>query len=296
VFLGFGWNTTVFERRSETLPIWRVLDGITFTVTTLPILRSDALLSTGSLYLFDLGHSLGGVSGVPASGAVIPNIAYAEAAAVLGAGTESSLAGVFSRNAVAADALFERTPKKGLYTIYSQVNNAVSGHGSQINVAAAIRDYIIANKTHLFYFSVWAHRTRAAIATGHRYMEIDSGGNFLGDMSGAGNTGKASGIYNVVGGANAVANRYSSMRASTGSGDTVAAAAASIIFGNGGSGSALTNQCPSDISYRGYCEDLTVSGRTYADVDALDKALWDAAFAAGGRFAGDTFTAPSTFP
>jgi hypothetical protein len=86
------------------------------------------------------------------------------------------------------------------------------------------------------------------------------------------------------------------MRASAGSGDTVAAAAGSIIFGNGGSGSALTNQCPSDIFYRGYCEDLTVSGRTYADVDALDKALWDAAFAAGGRFAGDTFTAPSTFP
>lgn len=273
-----------------------VLDGITFTDTTLPILRSDALLSAGSLYLFDLGHSLGGVSGVPAAGASIPNIAYAEAAAVLGAGTESSLAGVFSSNAVAADALFERTPKKGLHAIYSQVNNTVSGHGSQIGVATAIRDYIIANKTHLFYFSVWAHRTRAALATGHRYMEIGSGGNFLGYMSGAGNTGKASGLYNVVGGANAVANRYSSMRASAGSSDTVAAAAGSIIFGNGGSGSALTNQCPSDIFYRGYCEDLTVSGRTYADVDALDKALWDAAFAAGGRFAGDTFTAPSTFP
>jgi len=127
-------------------------------------------------------------------------------------------------------------------------------------------------------------------------MEIGSGANYLGYMSGAGNAGKASGLSNVIGGANAVANRYSSMRASAGAGDTIAIAGGSIIFGNNGSSSALTNQCPSDIFYRGYCEDLTVSGRSYADVDALDKALWDAAFAAGGRFAGDTFTAPSTFP
>ena len=43
-------------------------------------------------------------------------------------------------------------------------------------------------------------------------------------------------------------------------------------------------------------EDLTVSGRTYAEVDALDYALYQAAFAADGRYHGDTNTDPSTLP
>jgi hypothetical protein len=48
---------------------------------------------------------------------------------------------------------------------------------------------------------------------------------------------------------------------------------------------------PSFILYRFYLEDLTVSGRSYAEVDAIDYALWQTDFGAGGRFAGDTFTA-----
>lgn len=48
--------------------------------------------------------------------------------------------------------------------------------------------------------------------------------------------------------------------------------------------------------YRVYIEDLTVSGRTYAQVDSIDFALWQAAFAAGGKFYGDTYTDPSTLP
>jgi hypothetical protein len=47
------------------------------------------------------------------------------------------------------------------------------------------------------------------------------------------------------------------------------------------------------VLYRAYIEDLTVSGRTYAQVQALDYALWQAAFAPGGRYAGDTFTPPA---
>jgi hypothetical protein len=43
--------------------------------------------------------------------------------------------------------------------------------------------------------------------------------------------------------------------------------------------------------YRLYIENLTVSGRTWAEVDAIDYALYQAAFGAGGRFADDTFTA-----
>ena len=50
------------------------------------------------------------------------------------------------------------------------------------------------------------------------------------------------------------------------------------------------------VFYRGYCEDLTVSGRTYAQVAAIDLALFNTAFASGGKFNGDTNTAPSGYP
>ncbi|MCF6764112.1 hypothetical protein, partial [Pseudomonas fragi] len=53
------------------------------------------------------------------------------------------------------------------------------------------------------------------------------------------------------------------------------------------------NVCPSRIIYRAYGEDLTVSGRNYAEVEALDYALFLEAFAPGGKFYGDTFTSPS---
>jgi hypothetical protein len=49
--------------------------------------------------------------------------------------------------------------------------------------------------------------------------------------------------------------------------------------------------------YRAYIEDLTLSGRTWAEVNAIDYALYQAAFGTDGRFEGDTtFTAPSTIP
>jgi len=50
------------------------------------------------------------------------------------------------------------------------------------------------------------------------------------------------------------------------------------------------------IFYRAYMEDLTVSGRTYAQVDAEDLALFTEQFAVGGRYHNDTFTNPTTIP
>lgn len=61
-------------------------------------------------------------------------------------------------------------------------------------------------------------------------------------------------------------------------------------------GATYRNKQNSVILYRAYIEDLTVSGRTYAEVDALDYALYQAAFAAGGRYFGDTYTDPVTLP
>jgi hypothetical protein len=42
---------------------------------------------------------------------------------------------------------------------------------------------------------------------------------------------------------------------------------------------------------------LTVSGRTYAEVDAIDHALYTReVLTPGGRYYGDTYTDPATLP
>ncbi|RQS00227.1 hypothetical protein DIE02_27720 [Burkholderia sp. Bp8991] len=61
-------------------------------------------------------------------------------------------------------------------------------------------------------------------------------------------------------------------------------------------GDAARNVDFSAILYRVFLEDLTVSGRTFAAVSALDQSLYNAAFTSGGRYNGDTYTSPSTLP
>lgn len=54
------------------------------------------------------------------------------------------------------------------------------------------------------------------------------------------------------------------------------------------------NASPSYILYRIYIEDLSLSGRTYEQVKAIDKAEHAKAFAEGGRFYGDSWSDPMT--
>lgn len=59
-------------------------------------------------------------------------------------------------------------------------------------------------------------------------------------------------------------------------------------------GAQALNNSPSRIIYRIYIEDLTLSGRTYEQVKAIDDAEFNKAFAVGGRFHGDTWSNPAT--
>lgn len=54
------------------------------------------------------------------------------------------------------------------------------------------------------------------------------------------------------------------------------------------------NESPSFAVYRIYIEDLSLSGRTYEQVKAIDDAEFNKAFGAGGRFYGDTWSNPAT--
>jgi len=51
----------------------------------------------------------------------------------------------------------------------------------------------------------------------------------------------------------------------------------------------------SGVIYRAYMEDLQVSGRSYAAVDAIDfEQFTKHVLTAGGRYYGDTYTDPAT--
>lgn len=77
-------------------------------------------------------------------------------------------------------------------------------------------------------------------------------------------------------------------------------ASSDLIIGNGqippwsGSASQALNSSPSYVLYRIYIEDLSLSGRTFEQVKAIDDAEFAKAFAVGGRFYGDTWSDPAT--
>lgn len=188
-----------------------------------------------------------------------------------------------------------------------------ASRGWAFNAATAIRDYIYANRnTHQFYVSMWRRQTRPskvgvnpAQSPFHFINDTGATSNNLFTMSNGVFSQSAPGIpqvHNVPsttennGNTPAGTNRYSSARISGGMG-TGPTATQQIMAGVGSFSSWNSfNQPgpPSAILYRVYLEDLTVSGRTYEQVDAINHALWQAAFAAGGKYHGDTYSDPAT--
>ena len=268
----------------------------------------DAILTRGSLILHDLTHSQNPLtSGVPANGAAIPNIAYAECAGTIGSGTQSSLVSTFTNNAQAADAIFERTARGGLHGLYSQVNNTNTNRGAYISAASAIVSYLYANVAHDYYFGIWTNRTRTAIsAASPRMVNIASqinAGHFLVEFDTSGNnaaTGKVSALSN---GDNNIGLSRRSVESNNWQTNPPTALGDTLVYlmgwGNYGPGAtAWENSAASDIFYRCYLEDLTVSGRTALAVDTLEASLFtQRVLTAGGAYYGDSgWTNPSSFP
>jgi len=288
-----------------------------FTDTSLPVLRDDAILSTGSLVLLDVAHSATPATGfllpagAPINASVLYNAAYKECAAILGSGTAASLAGSFGVSGAINNGTkgkLERTALGGIHGIVSQATALAANDGATMNIASAIRTYIAANPNHSYYLSQWDRITRANTGTNAGALTIDTqgGGTFANQLlymrqdtgwSLAGAGSRNSPTLNTLG------NRISNGAIAASSASTYSASGAQFgaIWGASGVNAGLlvsrNNNWPSFAFYRLYLEDLTVSGRSYATVDALDNSLWTAAFAAGGRYASDTITtAVSTIP
>lgn len=267
----------------------------------------DAIMSTGSLVLIDHGSS--NLSAIPAGGGTVPNIAWEPAADILGAGTESTLAGVVTKGfTLATEMIMEVTGKKGMHGIASQVTQTGSSQNYYINAPTLIRDYILANPTHKYFVGWWGFVTRKAlIATAPFVDGVNSAtptsnrffmGNQAVSTKPAGNN--ARDAVNAAGGIQDIGAFIRNVTHDVFTGTPPASSAnlryQAANFGPRNSDASITNKAPSWIHYRSYVEDLTVSGRTYGEVDAIDLALWTEAFGVGGRFYNDTYTNPSVLP
>lgn len=290
----------------------------TFTASTGKVLLDDYILppNGGALVLMDVNHSLGGLGteSVPADLARIPNIAWKQAAALYGSGDRDSLALLLDRTD-GTNFVLERTGKKGLHGYQSGDIAANVGAVLRLGPTSnAFQDYMYAHLSNKFYLSAWDRVTRVATASGGVFPAFEgvqntnsSTGSFIAYLDSKSTTdGGQPAADNarrlgarITPGQNSLGNTFRNVAANgwtPGAGLPTSAAQVRNQIALWGAVEAYTSYlagryAPSFILYRVYLEDLTVSGRTWAQVDAIDKAMFDAAFAAGGKFFGDTFTA-----
>lgn len=276
------------------------------------------LPSAGALLLIDPKHEISpwAFSGVPADLTLLPNLAedQANALGILQAKP------VFNYTPSAGVLVGERTSKGGLHAILAAANAAADGLGMGIGMSSDMGAYLLANPTHTFYFSAWLRATRARTDTSglttapvfavtnsatdanNRLVRVIAGGITTGVSPvgsrqinfGTGLTGPQ--YFDVA--VNAWGGTLPSTPSSMArhvfrvgrpvSGTSPGGAYASDPANPGG---------PSYAFYRAYVEDLTVSGRSYATVSALDFAAYTReVLTAGGRYYDDTFTDPATLP
>lgn len=292
------------------------LHGVSLTDTTAPkIITRDKIESAGSLMLFDGNHQFSQFSGLPGSGADIPNALSNIAAGLLGVGEVQTAMKVI---AVSADSptLFkkERTLKGGIHGIVTQSGAQASAQMYFMCASDSIRNYVRDNPTHTFYFSLWQRITRKALASPASQAPfyftngVSATTNYRFHMQGgqpfpsatSPSVWRGSKVDPAASDKDVAndTNRFTSLAVQGNSGNgPVGTDPIALGVGTYSAWNALNyNAGASRIIYRAYIEDLTVSGRTYAEVEAIDYALYQEAFAPGGKFYGDTYTAPSTLP
>lgn len=269
-----------------------------------PKIYPDQLMSEGSLFLLDGGHSMGGLSATP--GVQLNNVACETAAAMIGSGTEATLSTTLITSGIGTGCGKELTPRGGLHIAARQDGTVTSYQGYRIELPTLIKNYMLANINNDYYVSLWMRTTRAAVepmsAVGYPLLAITdttgATGNYLALLSSIAPSGTNLLGHRESAGLNGTGNQIRNMARSAPLGTVDDIRAEFLSWGATGSWASSLVSNPDDLPswclYRAYVEDLTVSGRTYAQVDALDLAAYTTAFASGGRFYGDTLTAPAT--
>ncbi|HWU03182.1 MAG TPA: hypothetical protein VN222_10620 [Novosphingobium sp.] len=200
---------------------------------------------------------------------------------------------------------YEWTPKGGLHLASSRTTMTTGLQCMGVSLPGALKEYLYANPTNKLFMSVWYNLT-APVLSGYTGTTLGLGknagsnywfaefGSSIGTMA---NYAMPVGTRNTVGmHVEQMANPfYGSTALSNSYGDFLSTLHFGVGAVNGSWGTTYAqNNSASAIIYRVYLEDLTVSGRTYAQVQAKDNAAYAVAFGAGGRYYGDTYTAPAT--
>jgi hypothetical protein len=288
--------------------IIRITDTALTDLLAPKIFVRDPIESAGSLFLFDGNHQFGQFAGLPENGGLIPNVLSNKASDLLNAAESQLSFGVSRTDDLTGVFLAERTSKGGIYGILTQAGGQTNAQRYVVQASNLIRDYVRSNVSRGFYVSLWSQTVRNGVpsnAPQSPFHFAANTSNFLFHYQGGVAAAPSSqlGIFN-----DPTQNNFSGLavpharfgalgvNANTGTGPAVSTP---LEFGVGTLGawnSFNFNNCPSNIIYRAYIEDLTASGRTFSEVQAIDYALYQEAFAPGGKFHGDTFTDPATLP
>ena len=275
------------------------------TDTTMKILYPDSIMSNGSLFLFDASHPLGESGTTIINGGKAQNIAYKEAAAIIGSGDISTLSGdVVLSGVTPSTAIIEMTAKKGVHGIISQTNT-ISTLGWQVNFPTLIKTHLLnswVNKK--LYISLWGNTTRISNTTSESilgFVNVTTGAsNYKSIFRALDNLPLSSASRVSPSPSNVVGRFFRNQGDGVSVGITPTSVGAMRAYFKIGVGAPYDanekGNSSSRIIYRVYIEDLDVSGRTYTEVDAIDKAMYDSAFAIGGKFYNDTFTSPTVLP
>lgn len=269
-----------------------------FTSATLPFFPYESVPGTIMLLEPALSPTL---VGVPANNAGIPDLALWLA----GSG------GTFlSANMSSTTGLIERTSKGGIHAI--KTASSVFGKAG-IAPNQVVRQYLLDNIGHEFFVSIHGLITRAGSSASEAHFGISFSttpgtsqlllaafhdATFAPSARVSGS--KKYPLTSIVSGAPTAL--YSAAGVAGGYTGTITATAATSeakvnVFNVGTAGpfNPGNANATSKVFYRAVIEDVTVSGRNFAALSAIDYAVFEKnVLTPGGRYYGDTFTSPST--
>lgn len=278
------------------------------------IILDDEILPPlgGALMLVDPAprNNPGWGSGVPVSGGTLANLAGRQASALVG-GTDSPDPAFTYAGLDTAPAKIERSAKGGLHVILPATLPANTF--AVMRFPQAILNYLAKRPSNDIYVSVWGRRTASGNAVDGGISAVSLGevldpenvlySHLNKALPFPGTTNRLAPARRAPAGSwealtpqpifqNAGANKYTGTPLAT----PLQANAKAWGIGTASPGAMprTAGGSASDIFYRFYMEDLTVSGRTFEEVDGLDWKLFQRdVLTSGGRYYGDTYTAPS---
>lgn len=294
----------------------------TFTDTSLPYFAVDPILAPGSVWLIDPGHPVDPWdAGVPSNDTAVPNL-IEQHPTFLPEGLDAMPIKFYTDGALTSTlGKVERTTKGGLHIIVSRSEAGDLFTHATDKYYATLR-HVVTGPTewgtylygsdgsdgayhHQWYMSTWTDVTRSQGTSGTNAA--------ISTLLGRNSTN----YLNIAHRMKTDVSHYQTPEVkdvSTGVQFNAASSSAPLVAGDptsgtdfqiypfiGGHATAYNRAAgsreyaPSLVLYRSYLEDLTVSGRTFDEVYAIDYALFTRdCLTEGGRYYGDEYTDPAT--